>query len=155
MTEEQALSRLAALCSQAEHCIADMTRRLNQWGISPDVQQRIIDYLIREGYIDERRYCRCLIEEKIRYNGWGRRKIEQALYAKQIDRQISQKALDEVPDDAYAEVLRPLLQQKWHTISAQSDYERSMKLIRWAMGRGYDYEIIKTCTDHLSTLPDD
>ena len=155
MTEEQALCKLTALCSQAEYCQGDMLRKMEQWGLDEGTQQRIMDYLLREGYVDDSRYCRCFVEDKIKYNGWGRRKIEQALYAKRVDRSVYGPVLDDVADEQYVEVLRPLLAQKWRGITARNDYERAMKLIRFAMGRGYSYDIIKQSIDHLTELPDD
>ena len=60
----------------------------------------------------------------------GRRKIEQALWMKKVDSAISSPILDAVEDEEYLEVLRPLLASKYRTIKAESDYERSMKLIK-------------------------
>ena len=155
LSEEQALNRLAALCSQAEYCQGDMMKKMEQWGLADDACSRIIDYLVDNRYVDDSRYCRCFVEDKIKYNGWGRRKIEQALYAKRVDRSVYGPVLDDVADEQYVEVLRPLLAQKWRGITARNDYERSMKLIRFAMGRGYSYDIIKQSIDHLTELPDD
>ena len=46
MTEEQALNRLAALCSQAEHCMQEMRDQMARWGIDDDAEQRVVDYLV-------------------------------------------------------------------------------------------------------------
>lgn len=154
ITEEQALNRLAALCSQAEYCMADMMRRLEQWDIAPEARQRIALYLSKEGYVDDERYARCFVEEKIKYNGWGRRKIEQALYAKHVSPETIRTVLDEVDDALYIEVLQPLLQQKWRTVTGRDDYERCQKLLRFAIGRGFDYDLVKRSI-HLITQPED
>ena len=58
--------------------------------------------------------------------------------------------LDRVPDSAYLEQLKPLLRAKWPTIKADSDYERSMKLIKFGMGRGYSLDLIRQCIDSVS-----
>jgi SOS response regulatory protein OraA/RecX len=50
---EQGLQRAAALCSQSEHCVADITEKLLRWGISRADSNRIIDRLIDEKYIDD------------------------------------------------------------------------------------------------------
>lgn len=152
MTEQQALFKLTALCSQAEHCSGEMTEKMQKWGIAEDVQARIMAYLTKEKYIDDERYCRFFIRDKIKYNGWGRRKIEQALYLKQVPKSVSAPVFAEIDEAEYLAVLRPLLQQKYKTIKANSDYERSMKLIKFAMGRGFDLEIIRKCIDNIDDL---
>ncbi|MCH4148609.1 MAG: RecX family transcriptional regulator [Prevotella sp.] len=152
MTEQQALFKLTALCSQAEHCSGEMTEKMQKWGIAEDVQARIMAYLTKEKYVDDERYCRFFIRDKIKYNGWGRRKIEQALYLKQVPKNVSTPVFAEIDEAEYLAVLRPLLQQKYKTIKANSDYERSMKLIKFAMGRGFDLEIIRKCIDNIDDL---
>ena len=58
--------------------------------------------------------------------------------------------LDHVPDSAYLEQLKPLLRAKWPSIKAGSDYERSMKLIKFGMERGYSLDLIRQCIDSVS-----
>ena len=55
--------------------------------------------------------------------------------------------LDEVDDEEYLSVLRPLLQQKRKSTKAQSDYELNQKLVRFALGRGFTYDVIRQCLD--------
>ncbi len=55
--------------------------------------------------------------------------------------------LDEVDDEEYLSVLRPLLKQKRRSTKAESDYELNQKLVRFALGRGYTYDIIRQCLD--------
>ena len=103
--------------------------------------------LVKERYVDDERYARAFVKDKVRYNKWGRRKVEQALWQKHIDEDISQQALDEVDDEEYLNVLRPLLKQKIKSIKAENDYERNQKLVRFALGRGFTFDIIKQCLD--------
>jgi regulatory protein len=81
----------------------------------------------------------------VRYNKWGRRKVEQALWQKHIAEDIRQRALDEVEDEEYLSVLKPLLKQKRRTVKAQNDYELNQKLMRFALGRGFTFDIIRQC----------
>ena len=147
MTENEARLRLEALCASSEQCSHDMDEKLRRWQLPEDARARIIAHLVEEGYVDDERYCRAFVKDKIRYNKWGRRKVEQALWQKRIDEDIRQRVLDEVPDDEYLSVLRPLLQQKRKSTKAQNDYDLNQKLLRFAMGRGFTYDIIRQCLD--------
>jgi regulatory protein len=104
-----------------------------------------MERLVNERYVDDERYTRAFVKDKVRYNKWGRRKVEQALWQKHIEESIRQQVLDEVDDEEYLSVLRPLLKQKRKTTKAQSDYELNQKLMRFAMGRGFTYDIIRQC----------
>ena len=147
ITEQEAFFKLSAMCAAAEHCRHEMSEKMARWQLPDDVQDRIMQRLVDEKYIDEERYCRFFVRDKIRYNKWGRRKVEQALMMKRIPRDIISGALDEVDAEEYIAVLRPLLQSKRKTIKAASEYELNAKLIRFAMGRGFDMDIIRECLD--------
>lgn len=147
ITEAQALSRLAALCAKAEYSTGDMDEKMRHWGLDDEARARNIKYLVDHKYVDNERFCRAFINDKITYNHWGRRKIAQALWQKRVPEDVYERVLDEVPDEQYLEVLEPLLKAKRPTIKADSDYERSMKLIKFAMGRGFSLDLIKKCHD--------
>lgn len=147
MTEQDALKRLAARCSAAEHCQYEALEKLRQWGIDDVASARVMQYLTEHHFIDDERYCRAFVNDKVRYAKWGRKKIEQALWRKHIDPQLQQQILDDVSDETYAEVLRPQLAAKRRQTKANNEYELNMKLIRWAMGRGYTLDVIRQCLE--------
>ena len=146
-TEQEAYLQLAAMCAQAEHCEQEMRDKMKRWAIKTDAQDRVIARLIKERYIDNERYARAFVKDKIRYNKWGRRKVMQALWMKRIDNDILHQVLDEIDDKEYIDVLIPLLKQKRKAIKAKSDYELNQKLVRFALGRGFDFSIICQCMD--------
>ncbi|MBR2881146.1 MAG: RecX family transcriptional regulator [Prevotella sp.] len=148
ISEEDALLRLTSLCSTAEHCSHEMIEKMQRWQLADDAQARIIEYLVKEKYIDDERYARFFAKDKIHYNKWGRRKVEQAMWLKHIDGDIQRNVLDDIDDEEYLAVLRPLLKTKRKSVKASSDYEMNMKLIRFAMGRGFTMDIIRQCLDN-------
>ena len=145
MTEQEAYLQLAAICAQAEHCEQEMRDKMKRWEIDETAQNRIIDRLTKERYIDNERYARAFVKDKIRYNKWGRKKVQQALWMKRIDQDIQQRVLDEIDEKEYLDVLRPLLKQKRKSIKADSDYEMNQKLVRFALSRGFTFDIIRQC----------
>lgn len=146
-TEQEAYLQLAAVCAQAEHCEQEMRDKMKRWGVDIEAQNRVIERLTNERYIDNERYARAFVKDKVRYNKWGRRKVQQALWMKRIDEDIQQRVLDEIDDEEYLKVLVPLLKQKRKSIKAANDYELNRKLVRFALGRGFDYGIIRQCLD--------
>jgi regulatory protein len=153
-TEQEAYLTLAALCAQAEHCQYEMLEKMRRWEVPEDAQARIMAKLIKERYVDDERYAQAFVKDKIRYNKWGRRKVEQALWQKRVDEDIRKRVLDDVDDAEYLSVLRPLLKQKRKTIKAKNDYELNQKLMRFAVGRGFTFDIIRQCMDIDDELVD-
>lgn len=147
VTEQGAYLQLAQLCARSEHCQHDMLEKMRRWDMSEEAQARVMQRLVSERYVDDERYARALVHDKIKYNKWGRRKVEQALWQKRIDDDIRQQVLSEVDDEEYLSVLRPLLKQKRRSTKADSDYELNQKLVRFALSRGFTFDIIRQCLD--------
>ena len=147
ISEQDALYKLSAMCSTAEHCSYEMKEKMCKWGLAEDVRERIMQRLMIDKYVDDSRYCRFFVRDKIRYNKWGRRKIEQALWQKRIPKEISEPIFDDMDEGEYLKVLRPLVAAKMKTVKAGSDYERNGKLIKFALGRGFDMDLIRQCID--------
>ena len=146
-SENDAYLTLAALCAQAEHCQWEMQEKMRRWELPEEEQARVMQRLVSERYVDDERYARAFVKDKVRYNKWGRRKVEQALWQKHIDDDIRQRVLDEVDDSEYLAVLKPLLQQKRRSTKAANDYELNQKLVRFAVSRGFTFDIIRQCLE--------
>ncbi len=145
LTEKEALHKTAAYCSAAEHCLSEVKERLDTWGIPSEQQKNIIEYLVKEQYINEERYAYSFVNDKFRINKWGRNKIKQGLQIKGIMPETSRKALESINTDEYILTLRQLLNAKNKSIKTRNDYDRYGKLIRFATGKGYEQAIIKQC----------
>lgn len=145
LTEKEALSKAAAYCSASEHCFSEIIAKLSQWGVAADVQKKIIKRLVDEKFIDEERFCSFFVNDKFKFNKWGRIKIGQALYMKKISPDISKKYLNDIDEREYMNTLRSLLASKKKSIHASDDYQSTMKLIRFAVSRGFEMGLIRKC----------
>lgn len=147
ISEQEALFKLSAMCSSTEHCTYEMKEKMQKWGIPEGAQARVMQQLTSEKYVDDSRYCRFFVRDKIRYNKWGRRKIEQALWQKRITKDVSDAVFYDIEDETYLKVLRPLIAAKRKSITAKTDYERNGKLVKFALGRGFSMDLIRQCID--------
>ena len=154
ITEQEALQKLSALCARAEHSSGEMLEKMRRWQLPEDARERVLDRLIDEKFVDDERFARLFVREKIRFDRWGRRKIEQALYQKGVASDISRRMLDEVDDEAYVAELKKLIAAKRRSVQAESDYEMRAKLTKYALGRGFDYNVIRQCIDGADELLD-
>ena len=147
ITEDEALNRVAAYCSAAEHCRAEVSEKLQKWGIAYEAIERILTRLEAEKYIDDERYCRAFINDKYRFAKWGKMKIGQGLYMKKIPSDVGWRYLNEIDQEEYLAVLRDLLASKRKSVRGKDEYELNGKLIRFAMSRGFEMKDIKCCIE--------
>lgn len=145
LSEQQVFTKLSALCASAEHCRFEMTEKMRRWQVDDEVQARVMQRLVSGKFVDDERYARSFVNDKILYNKWGRRKVEQALYMKHIPHETAARALDEVDPQTYVDILRPMLQAKRKSTKAGNEYEMKAKLTRFALGRGFTADVIRQC----------
>lgn len=145
ITEEHALTLATAYCSTAEHCLSEVTTKLQNWGIDRDAIERILNHLESEKYIDQERYCAAYINDKIRLAKWGKNKVSQGLYIKKISSEIVWRHLNLIDKESYLDGLKGLLATKRKSVRAPTEYELNGKLIRFAISRGFDFCDIRLC----------
>lgn len=148
-TPEQALRSLMNLCVKAERSEFDVRRLLERWGIAEGERQRIVDTLVRERFVDNRRYAEAYVREKVRFCGWGRYKIRAALRAKRIDESIVEEALEQVDGASMREKLEHRLQMKMNRTRARDAYDLRGKLVRYGAGLGFDTDTVLEVVERL------
>ena len=150
-TAQQALQSLMRLCARSEKSTGDALRLMRTWGVPEAEQRGVLDKLIADRYIDNRRYAEAYTREKSQLAGWGERKIAMQLRLKGVDRETISAVLAELMnDDDKLERLREKLQRKLRSTKAASDYELRGKLLRYALGLGYDYDMAAEVVDRVA-----
>lgn len=145
ITEKEALNKAAAYCSSAERCQSEIESKLANWGVDDSLKEIIIDKLRKEKYFNENRYCLSFINDKLRFNKWGKLKIGQALRQKGIASSLIKETLEQTDPTVYNEILVSLINSKRKITKATNKYELNGKLIRFALSRGFELSEIQLC----------
>ena len=147
--EKEALGRAQALCARREYCLSEMEQKLVAWGLATASQERVLDSLVDDGFINEARFARAYALDKMRYNHWGRVNINQCLRLLGLSDTDRSSALKQLPDDEYLDILNRVANQKWPQIQGRSDYERYGKLVRFLVGRGFEPDLAMRVAEQL------
>lgn len=150
------MNRIAAYCSKAERCEWDVRRKLKGWELEEDEIERIVKRLKDERFLSDERFCRSFINDKMKFNKWGKTKIVFELRKRSISQSVFQPILDDFDDEGFDEQLESILKAKMRTVKGKDDYDRRNKLIRFALGRGFSMDAsIKMVNMLLKTDFDD
>lgn len=148
MDPQKVADRMRGLCSRREYCRQDIMKKvLAALGGDADEAGRIMDRLVEEKYIDDLRYASAFARDKSSIAGWGATKIRYMLSAKGIDRETIAAALQEVDEGKASDRLEKLLSAKVRSL--KDDPQCRMKLLRFALGRGYQYDEAAEVIDRL------
>ena len=142
LTPSEALNKAAAYCTLCERCISEVSTKLTAWGVPYNEQDKIIARLIEEKFIDESRYCRAFVNDKVKFNRWGRIKITAALREKHLPQELIREAIDDIDEQQYLQSLNDVIATKCRELKGKDDFATQQKIIRHAASRGYEPSLI-------------
>jgi regulatory protein len=140
--------RLRGLCSRREHCVEDIRQKaLNLLDGDAALAAEVVETLMKERYVDDLRYASAFARDKSSIQGWGEVKIRYMLSAKKISRDIIDQALAEIDTERASSRLEKLLETKYRSL--REDPQCRLKLLRFALGRGYSYDEVNATINSL------
>jgi len=149
ITAKDAAERLEMLCSKREICISQAEEKLRKWGLAPEAWDSIVNTLVNNRYIDNRRFAIAFARDKFRFNKWGPQKIRMQLLAKHIDAEYIVEALLEVnPNELPVSIIKEL-ERKATSVKAKSAYELRMKLIAIGVRKGFSYDLVARAVSQI------
>ena len=142
LTPGEALNKAAAYCTLCERCISEVSAKLTAWGVPHGEQEKIIARLIEEKFIDEARYCNAFVNDKVKFNRWGRIKITAALREKHLPQEHIKEVMENIDEEAYMQSLKEVIEIKRRELKDKNDFATQQKIIRHAASRGYEPSLI-------------
>ena len=136
-TKEKAMQ----LCSRREYCRKEIFEKLISWGCTSAEACEVVDFLVEQKFVDERRYTEAFVKDKLRFNKWGRVKIAYMLRTQNIDRNMTMEVLSEIDKTEYQQTLVNELQKKHRAIRGNI-FEIRGKLFRFAASRGFEPDLV-------------
>lgn len=137
LSYKEALSKATEICSRAEKCSFDIVLKCREWQLSREETADVIDYLLKEKFLDQQRYATSCVHDKFRFNKWGKIKLAYALRQKQVEEQYINEALSRLPEEAYLDVLKELIFAKARSVKEQDAWSRRNKLLAFAQSHGF------------------
>lgn len=147
---KKVLSRLEARCARREYCTSDIyAKALKLMEADAEAAREIVESLVRDSFVSDLRYASAFAREKASLTGWGPIKIRFALSAKKIDKATIDAALEEIEPEKASDKLRRVMEQKWKSL--QDDPQGKLKLLKFALSRGYDYDDVRAMAEEICT----
>jgi regulatory protein len=142
-----AREKIQAYCAYQERCHLEVEKKLKSWGLIPEAIDMLVGELMQHNFLNEERYARSFARGKFRIKKWGRIKIKLELKKRSIHAKCIEFAMQEIDPDAYYETLKELLQKKSTLEKELHPYKRKVKLTRYLVSRGFEYDLIRLAMD--------
>ncbi|MDO5321486.1 MAG: regulatory protein RecX [Bacteroidia bacterium] len=140
--KQRIYSSLENLCAKREYCTSDIYRKaLDRLEGDSAAAEEMVAELVADGFVSDLRYASAFAREKASLTGWGPVKIRFALSAKHIGSDVIDEALGEIDTEKADARLERLIEAKRRSL--EGDPQIRLKLIKFALSRGYDYDTVK------------
>ena len=145
---DKVLEKMRVLCSRREYCRSDILKKVVS-ALDGDRQEaeKIVDILVDEKFIDELRYASAFVRDKSALSGWGAVKIRYMLSSKGIPRDVISEALGDVDEGKARVRLEKLMENRYRSL--KDDPQCRLKMLRFGLGRGYEYDEVSSVIDML------
>jgi regulatory protein len=142
MEEKKVLERLQRQCARMEYCTSDIRRKaLKAMEGDEEAAGRILESLLNDRFVDDRRYAAAFAREKSALQGWGAVKIRFLLRGKGVSDEIITEALQEIDADKAASKLDKLAADKYRLL--KDDPQCKLKMLKALLSRGYGYDEVE------------
>jgi regulatory protein len=142
MEEKKVLERLQRQCARMEYCTSDIRRKaLKATEGDAEAAGRIVESLLNDRFVDDRRYAAAFAREKSVLQGWGAVKIRFLLRGKGVSDEIITEALQEIDADKAASKLDKLAADKYRLL--KDDPQCKLKMLKALLSRGYGYDEVE------------
>lgn len=115
---------------------------------------KIISFLREYEFIDDERYCKLFVNEKL--YSYGRNKIKYLLMKKGINNEIIEYTINNIDENIEKEVAIKLAEKKYKLlISSEKNYKKLYKKIGdYLLNRGYNYNIVSGILNNIIRIED-
>ncbi|MFB6307631.1 MAG: regulatory protein RecX [Flavobacteriales bacterium] len=141
------LNKLMKFCSEQERSEYDVRSKTKKMGISEDTSEKFINYLIENDFLNDKRFAELFVNSRIFNKKWGKIKVRNALYNKNITEELINETLNKIPEERYHQIFQEVLNKKYKEVGNKPNAKK--KLFDFLMQRGFESKLIVEAIERL------
>ena len=101
-----------------------------------------VDWLLEIGFLDDAAYAANLVQHYAVVKGYGKRRIEQELWRRKIDKSLWEEALATIPEDSSEDAVLAFIRRKLR--DEYPDQREEKRVVDALIRRGFSWDEIRT-----------
>ena len=134
--------KIKRYCANQERSKYDVIQKMNQIDLNQTEKDKIIQLLIDEDYLNEKRFCSAFVLAKFKLKKWGKKKITFELQKKSISKDLINKCINRINLEEYYSVLKDLLIKKNSSLVEKNIFKRKKKIANFLIQRGFESSLV-------------
>ena len=135
---------------------AELRAKLHEKEFTEEITEAVLADLARFGYVNDLQFAHDWTRSRIRLRGFGRRRIEQELKNKGIDREIIREVFAEAfSDETEIGTAKRVAAKKLNTMKTLDRDTRKRRLAGFLERKGFSFEIVITVLRDIDKTKND
>jgi regulatory protein len=135
--------RAAKLLAAKPRSIAELRERLAERCSNKAIVETVIARLREYGYLDDERYALTYASSKVRQQPVGRRRLQQSLVMKQVDRKVADEALDQVfAETSEEDLIDQAIAKRVRLRGRPKTRAEAKSLFDYLLRQGFPFELV-------------
>jgi regulatory protein len=151
---EKTMHRAVKLLAAKPRSVVELRERLleKSW-TNAEIVNEILDRLKEYGYLNDAQFAHDLAVSKIRQKPQGKRRLQQTLSRKRIDKKVADKALEQVFEvHSESELVERALIKRIRLRGKPETREETKKLFDYLLRQGFQYDLIREQIQQISKI---
>ena len=142
----EARNKAFNLLSYRERTIKEIEDRLRKKDFSEEIIKAVVDFLLKNDYLNEDRFAEMWIRSRKKHHPRGRKLIYKELKNKGVNQRLINNALNEYLSNQEELEMAEYLKDKWLRRRTEED-SSSYKLKNYLANKGFSYDLVYKVTD--------
>lgn len=115
-----------------------------RYGAGEEVES-VVEKCTRMGYLNDELYAEDWVRGRVNVRPQGKYKLRRDLLRKKVGEEVVNRELEKLDEE---DLCRRAAEEKWPKVKGEG-YARKEKLMRFLVGRGFGYEVVKEVVDEM------
>lgn len=146
---KQAWLKAAKYCAGGEKAPFQVKQKLLNWELTEEEAQSVLQQLTTEKFIDEERFARAYVNDKFRFNQWGKIRIKMELQQLHICKELIEESLEIIDPETYEQTMTQLATRKWNNLKDEI-WTRKQKVTASLVRKGFEMDLAIEITRQVS-----
>lgn len=136
------VKKLQRYCVYQDRCHKDVTDKMKLMKIPYTLYDNVLVELIKDDFLNEERFAFSFIRGKFRIKQWGKIKLKNELFQRNITSALINNALGQINDEDYNKTFDELALKKFNYLNQDTSLKSKKKFISYLQYRGWENDLI-------------
>ncbi len=140
--EKDLFLKLSRFCAYQERAVSEVKKKMFDLDVQVEMQTRLLEALIEENFLNEKRFAISYTFGKFRNKAWGKNKIYRALLEKRVAKSDIEFALQQIDEEVYQEKMVQIIDKQNRLSSEKNLLIKRKKIADFLQRKGFELPLV-------------